>query len=63
MEIHGDYHAQGYAGAEKLFPPEVVQALLERIETDLKAANYGFQNFAKKLDLMNKPTVEISGHQ
>ncbi|HEY0013870.1 MAG TPA: hypothetical protein VGB79_13595 [Allosphingosinicella sp.] len=62
MKIHGDYHAQGYALASDLFPAEVAQALLERIETDLKASNFGFKDFAKKLDLMQKPTVEISGH-
>jgi hypothetical protein len=62
MNIDGDYHARGYALASNLFPAEVAQALLERIETDLKAANAGFQDFARKLDLMQKPTVEISGH-
>ncbi|HEX9955016.1 MAG TPA: hypothetical protein VGB48_07370 [Allosphingosinicella sp.] len=62
MEIHGDYHEQGYALATNLFPAEVVQALLERLETDLKASNVGFQDFAQKLDLARKPTVEISGH-
>src|SRR5215217_2878317 len=62
MEIEGDYHAQGYALARNLFPAEVAQALLERIETDVKASNLGFPDFAQKLDLMQKPTVEISGH-
>lgn len=62
MQIHGDYQAQGYALAKGLFPAEIVQALLERLEKDLKASNFGFQDFAKKLDLAQKPTVEISGH-
>ena len=62
MELSGDYHKQGYALASNLFPAEVVQALLERIETDIKASNAGFRDFARQLDLMHKPTVEISGH-
>lgn len=62
MDIRQDYHERGYAPVEKLFPPEIVQTLLERIETDLKASQSSFQSFARKLDLMNKSTVEISGH-
>lgn len=62
MEIEGDYHQRGYATARNLFPAEVVQALLERIEADLKASNRSFTDFAQKLALMKKPTVEVSGH-
>lgn len=62
MDVRGDYHQRGYAFVEGLVPPEVAQALLERIETDIKAANADFGSFAKKLDLMQRPTVEISGH-
>jgi hypothetical protein len=62
MDMRDDYHERGYARVEKLFAPEIVQTLLERIETDLKASRSSFESFATKLDLMNKPTVEISGH-
>jgi hypothetical protein len=62
MKVHGDYHANGYASIEGLLPKEVAQALLERIEADVKASNRSFQDFAAKLDLMRKGTVEISGH-
>jgi hypothetical protein len=62
MKVQGDYHANGYAFVEGLIPREVAQALLERIEGDVKASNRSFQDFSAKLDLMRKGTVEISGH-
>ena len=62
MKVHGDYHANGYALVERLLPVELAQALLQRIESDLKAANMSFDHFSAKLELMRKSTVEISGH-
>jgi hypothetical protein len=62
MKVSGDYHSNGYALVEGLIPPEVAQALLQRMELDLKAANMSFDKFATRLELMRKSTVEISGH-
>lgn len=62
MKVHGDYHADGYAFVEQLVPAEVAGALVQRLEADLKASGSSFDKFAQKLDLMKRPTVEISGH-
>ena len=62
MQITGDYQADGYAFVEEFIPREVANALVQQLELDLKAAGQSFDKFAQKLDLMNKPTVEISGH-
>jgi hypothetical protein len=62
MKIQGDYHANGYAQVEGLLRKELAQAMLDRLEADLKASNVGFDHFATKLELMRHPTVEISGH-
>jgi hypothetical protein len=32
MDVKGDYETRGYALVEKLFPSEVMHALLKRIE-------------------------------
>jgi hypothetical protein len=62
MKVTGDYQTDGYALVEQLIPREVASALTQQLEADLKAAGQSFDQFAQKLDLMNKPTVEISGH-
>lgn len=62
MNVTGDYQADGYALVEEFIPREVATALVQRLEADLKASGQSFDKFAQKLDLMNKPTVEISGH-
>lgn len=62
MKVTGDYQADGYAFVEQFIPREVATALVQRLELDLKASGSSFDKFARKLDLMNKPTVEISGH-
>lgn len=62
MKVTGDYQTDGYALVEQLVPREVATALVQRLELDLKASGSSFDKFAQKLDLMTKPTVEISGH-
>jgi hypothetical protein len=35
MKVHGDYEADGYAHIEGLIPPEVAEAFLRQLKTDL----------------------------
>jgi hypothetical protein len=62
MQVNGSYDRDGYAHVRGLIAPEIADALLKKLEIDLRAANHKFENFRAKLDLMRLPTVEISGH-
>ena len=62
MRIEGDYEADGYVVLRELIPREVAAMLFKQIKMDLEASGRNFQTFAQKHALVEKPTIELSGH-
>lgn len=62
MRIEGDYNKDGFATIRGLIPPEVAQNLFKQLQMDLQAAGKTFGDFAQSHALVEKPTIEVSGH-
>lgn len=62
MRIEGDYVKNGYAVLRGLIPPELAAMLMKQLQVDLESSGKSFQTFAQRHALVEKPTIEISGH-
>jgi hypothetical protein len=59
MKIEGDYHANGYAGLTGLVSPEVAQAFLGLLKSDLDQSGVPLESLRQGHNLLKREAVEL----
>lgn len=62
MKVKGDYQTDGYALVERLIPPEVATAFIDRLQSDLEQTGVELSTYARQSPLLKKPSIEIYGY-
>lgn len=59
MKIDGDYHQDGYAGVTGLIPPEVAQAFLGLLKSDLDQSGVPLNELRQTHNLLKREATEL----
>jgi hypothetical protein len=62
MQVIGNYHKDGYAHLRGLFLPEVTQAFLQGLKTDIGPGAIPLSRIQQHPNLLARPAFEIYGH-
>lgn len=57
------YRSNGYVALEGLFPPELVRAFYNQMQSDLQAAGRPLQSFAARGPLLRRDALEVYAYQ
>ena len=62
MKVVGNYLEDGYAHLQGLIPPEVAQAFLQGLKTDIGPGAIPLSRVTDHVNLLNRPAFEVYGH-
>jgi len=62
MRVEGDYWQDGYALVHGLISPEVANAFLQTLKTDMAGQALPLQSFSQSAPILDRPAIELYGH-